>query len=630
MTVMRLTLVVLALAAPALGQPAASNGAAPPPAAAEAAAKAASIAATYSPALADVEATTTSELRPLVERYTADRAAIGRRWALEFSPERVAVARAFTAAWQARLREVPFDTLGLQGRIDHVLLANRLAADARAIDRAAAQFAEVESLLPFARVIVELNDGRRRLEAADPAAAAATLVRLTGDVEAVRKRVERGLAPAPAAGDARGAAAAVGDARGAAAAPEPLKPSKVAALRATETLAVLIRTLDQWAKFGSGYDPAFTWWTEVPARDADKALKAYEKLLREKVIGAVEGAPEPIVGNPIGRQALIDDLASEMIAYTPEELVRIAEREFAWCEAEMKKAARDMGFGDDWKAALEKVKTLHVAPGKQPDLIRDFAREAIEFVTARDLVTVPALARDIWRVEMMTPERQRVSPFFLGGEVIQVSFPTDTMDHDDKLMSLRGNNIHFSRATVQHELIPGHHLQGFMTERYAAHRRAFATPFWGEGWALYWEFLLWDLGFPRSAEDRVGMLFWRAHRAARILFSLGFHLGTLTPQQCIDLLVDRVGHERANAEAEVRRSFNGTYSPLYQVAYMIGGLQFQALHREFVQAGRLSNRDFHDTILKNGRIPVEMVRRVLTGEPPAATFTPAWRFAGSF
>ena len=42
----------------------------------------------------------------------------------------------------------------------------------------------------------------------------------------------------------------------------------------------------------------------------------------------------------------------------------------------MKKAARDMGFGDDWKAALEKVKTLHVEPGKQPELIRDLAREA--------------------------------------------------------------------------------------------------------------------------------------------------------------------------------------------------------------------------------------------------------------
>ena len=99
--------------------------------------------------------------------------------------------------------------------------------------------------------------------------------------------------------------------------------------------------------------------------------------------------------------------------------------------------------------------------------------------------------------------------------------------------------------------------------------------------------LLWDLGFPKTPENRVGMLFWRMHRAARIIFSLRFHLGNLTPQQCIDFLVDRVGHERANAEAEVRRSFNGSYPPLYQLAYMMGGLQFRALHRELVgRAGR--------------------------------------------
>ena len=227
---------------------------------------------------------------------------------------------------------------------------------------------------------------------------------------------------------------------------------------------------------------------------------------------------------------------------------------------------------------------------------------------------------------MMTPEQQRVSPFFLGGEVIRVSYPTDAMTHDDKLMSMRGNNPHFSRATVHHELIPGHHLQGFMTSRYNSHRQAFGTPFWGEGWALYWEMLLWDLGFAQRPEDRVGMLFWRSHRAARIIFSLRFHLGTMTPEEAVDLLVNRVGHERANATAEVRRSFNGNYSPLYQAAYMLGGLQFRALHAELVGSGRMTNRQFHDAILMGGRMPVEMVRARLTAQPLTREFRTGWRF----
>ena len=75
---------------------------------------------------------------------------------------------------------------------------------------------------------------------------------------------------------------------------------------------------------------------------------------------------------------------------------------------------------------------------------------------------------------------------------------------------------------------------------------------------------LYDLGFDQTPEQKVGALFWRMHRCARIIFSLRFHMGQWSPQECIDFLVDKVGHERANATAEVRRSFQGGYSPLYQ------------------------------------------------------------------
>ncbi|HEY7820555.1 MAG TPA: DUF885 family protein, partial [Vicinamibacteria bacterium] len=333
-------------------------------------------------------------------------------------------------------------------------------------------------------------------------------------------------------------------------------------------------------------------------------------------------------GTPIGREALVLDLASELVPYTPEQLLELAEREFQWCENELEKAAREMGLGDDGMAAIEKVKNLYVTPGEQPNLIRDLAREAETYLETHDLVTVPPLAKEVWRMRMMTPERQRVNPFFTGGEVISVSYPTDTMEHQHKLMSLRGNNIHFARATVHHELIPGHHLQAFMNQRYNAHRRAFRTPFWGEGWALYWEMLLWDRGFQRSPEDRVGMLFWRMHRAARIQFSLGFHLGRMTPEECIELLVERGGHELANAAAEVRRSFNGSYPPLYQLAYMMGGLQFRALYEEMVRSGKMTDRAFHDKVLDGGSMPVEMVRVRVREERIERNYTPRWKFLG--
>lgn len=544
-----------------------------------------------------------SELAPVVERYTADRVALGRRWAVSYSPERNRRFQEFFSGWQREVDALDFESLSLEGRVDYVLLLNELRYQFDLLTREAGLAAEMDGFISFTSLIVGLEERRRRREPVEPESAAARLAALPAEIGSVRAEVEAQLASGE-------------------------DVSRIVALRAVTALAERTRLLEDWYEHYAGYDPVFTWWNEDPYARAKAALDDYATFLRETVIGYREGEDEPIVGDPIGAEGLAADLRVEMIPYTPEELIAIAEREYAWCEERMIEASRELGYGDDWRAALEYVKTLHRDPGDQPRMIRELADEALAFVTERDLVTVPPLADEIWRIEMMSPERQKVSPFFLGGEVIQVSFPTDEMEHEYKLMSMRGNNEHFSRATVHHELIPGHHLQGFMTSRFNAHRRAFSTPFWGEGWALYWEMLLWDLDFPSTPEDRIGMLFWRMHRTARIIFSLSFHLERMTPREAIDFLVERVGHERANAEAEVRRSFNGTYSPLYQVAYMIGGLQFRALHEQLVQSGEMTNRAFHDAILRGGRMPVEMVRARLLGEAPPSDFESAWRFQG--
>jgi uncharacterized protein (DUF885 family) len=464
---------------------------------------------------------------------------------------------------------------------------------------------ELQDLVPFLPAIASLQEARHGMDPIDPRAAAVVLADLADQVGALRSDLEASL-EAHTSGEEM--------------------PSRIVALRAARLVKSLRDDLASWYDHYAGYDPLFTWWGEAPYSAADSALSGYVEFVRERLLGIEPGDDEPIVGDPIGADGMRADLEHEMIAYTPRELIEIGEREFAWCEAEMIRAARDMGFGDDWHAALEHVKTLHVDPGEQPDLVRDLAWEAVDFVQERDLLTIPPLAEEVWRLEMLSPEMQKVAPFFLGGEVIQVAFPTDEMAQVDKLMSMRANNEPFSRATVHHELIPGHHLQGFMTRRYNAHRREFGTPFWGEGWALYWEMRLWELGFPKTPEDRMGMLFWRKHRAARIIFSLKFHLGEMTPDEAIDFLVEGVGHERASATAEVRRSFNGSYSPLYQAAYMIGGLQILALHGDLVEGGRMTEREFHDAILQGGSMPIEMVRARLTGQAPAHDFVASWEF----
>ena len=597
-----------------------------------------------------------SEMRASIERYSVDRGSLTRSYPVSISPARRDRFKKFYGDWLASLQALDFDSMSQDGKVDYILFKNHLEYELRQIDIQAKQLAEIQPLIPFAKTIVDLEEARRRMETVESAKVAATLNDLRKQIDDRRRGVEAGL-PRPGRGGDTNATV------------EPVQVKKTVANRAVQAINSLRGNLRNWYTFYNGYDPIFTWWNEEPYRSVDQSLTNYANFITERVIGIrtegtqtggtrgqvgaapVEGRFQPgqrgggsfqgpgtsaarpgdasdIVGDPIGRDALISELRSEMIPYTPEEIIAIGEKEMAWCENEMKKASRALGYGEDWHKALEHVKNLYVEPGKQPEMIRELAFEAIKFVEDNSLVTVPELARESWRMEMMTPERQLISPFFLGGEVIQVSFPTNTMAHEQKMMSMRGNNRYFSRATVHHELIPGHHLQGFMAARHKTYRGVFSTPFWSEGNALYWELLLWDLNFAKTPEEKIGMLFWRMHRCARIIFSLSFHLEKMTPQECIDLLVNKVGHERDNATAEVRRSLDGSYGPLYQIAYLIGGLQQYSMQKELVGSGKMTNRQYNDALLKENRIPIEMLRAAITNQKLTRDFATNWKFYG--
>ena len=540
-----------------------------------------------------------SRLRGVVEKLDEDIGILNRFYSAQTSPNRIARFRALYGEKARLINSLNFDGLNHDEQIDYILLRNHLERELKELSRLESQLAEMANLMPFARTISDLEDTRRKLDFADPAKSAALLNDLAKQITATQRSLEAANAT---------------------------KPKRTVAGRAARTVDGLRRTLRSWYTFYNAYDPTFTWWCESPYKSVDDALGKYSTFITEKLVGIRADDRTTIIGDPIGREALIEELKFEMIPYTPEELVEIANKEFEWCVTEFKKASREMGFGDDYMKAIEAVKQKYVEPGKQPELIKKQAYEAIEYMEKNDLVTVPKIARDGWRMEMMTPERQLIAPFFLGGETILVSYPTDGMTHEQKMMSMRGNNPHFARAVTHHELIPGHHLQGYMTSRYRPYRQMFSTPFWGEGWALYWEFILWDRGFTKTPEDKIGALFWRSHRAARIIFSLNFHLEKMTPQECVDLLVNKVGHERDNALAEVRRSFSGDYGPLYQIAYMMGGLQFYNLHKELVGSKKMTDRAFHDAILKEGRIPVEMVRAILTKQKLAKDHRSIWRY----
>lgn len=550
----------------------------------------------------------TTPIEPFIIQYRNDLQAINyfygpmpKGWGFQSaaaSPEQIDRLLLLDQEYEKKLQQFDYKKLNTNGQVDYILLNRKIKRDIEDLKSNQTAYNRVKGYLPFADSILEFEKKRRRGGAVEAKEVATAFEKASAQVDQELKKLE-GMKAIPSA--------------------------DVEYLESI--LESLKLRLESSFDFYNGYDPMFSWWVPKSHGRLQEKLKEYKELIASKSDLKPFDDGSNIAGKRVGKEVLNKMLKDEMISYNADELLKIADKEWQWCVAELLKASKEMGFGEDWKKAQEKVKNSYVPEGKQPELINELYDKAMNFINEKQLIDIPPLADETWGMIMMTPERQLVNPFFTGGREISISYPTNTMTYDQKMMSMRGNNPHFSLGTVQHELIPGHHLQYFMNRRYKPYREQnFNTPFWTEGWTLYWELLLYRMGFPKTPEERIGMLFWRMHRCARITFSIKFHIGEWTPQQCIDYLVNQVGHEPANAHGEVKRSFEGSYDPLYQLAYMIGGLQLLSISDDMVGSGKMTYKEFHDRVIKENYMPMEMLRAILTNQNLNPDHQSSWKF----
>ncbi|KAG5783461.1 hypothetical protein H9Q73_002879 [Fusarium xylarioides] len=536
-----------------------------------------------------------------VIRTWADLGELDEFYNIDMAPRRYQALTTYHKSEQDLLSEIDFEHLDQEGKVDYIMLNTYHTRQLNNLDLQKALKEKYDPLLPFSDDLIGMLEARQDVDPMKAKETAGLLNNITKSIAKVQTKVQDGG----------------------------FNVTETTGYLASKAITNLLDLLGEWFAFYSTYDPLFDFWVTTPWQAANTSLTSYLDVVQTKLAGMNQkDGEDAIVGEPIGRKGLEVELEAEMIPYTPEELIKIGNQEFAWCEKEMIKQSEALGYGKEWKKAFEHVKNDYVDPGKQTEFVRNLVVEGSLFVTERDLVTIPPLANSTWRMTMISAEQQKVSPFFLGGPVIQVSYPVSSMEHDLKLMVMRGNNKHFAHATAFHEMFPGHRLQLYMADRYNSHRKEiFDTPFFVEGWALYWEFLFYARDdFHKSPENRIGALWWRMHRCLRIIFSLKFHLGEMTAQEAVDLLVERINHERSTAEGEVRRSVEGTYSPLYQAGYMLGALQLWKLREMAVDTGKMTQKEYHDAILKTGGLPIEMVKALILNDELTKDFKAGWKF----
>ena len=167
-------------------------------------------------------------------------------------------------------------------------------------------------------------------------------------------------------------------------------------------------------------------------------------------------------------------------------------------------------------------------------------------------------------------------------------------------------------ALVMHETVPGHHLQTALSheiEGLPEFRKAFSTTAFGEGWALYAESLGAELGVVyREPPTRFGQLASEKFRAVRLVVDTGMHAMGWSRDRAREYF--RL-HVPGQSIAEIDRYIAW---PGQALAYKVGQLEIRELRTraERELGRRFDVREFHDVVLRNGRLPLDMLEEQVT------------------
>lgn len=169
--------------------------------------------------------------------------------------------------------------------------------------------------------------------------------------------------------------------------------------------------------------------------------------------------------------------------------------------------------------------------------------------------------------------------------------------------------LYVLESLTLHEAVPGHHLQGALNQELdnlPNFRRYSYISAFGEGWALYCEKLGIEAGFYQDAYSDFGRLSYEMWRAARLVIDTGIHSFGWSRERAIELLEENSGLSKHNIRTEVDRYISW---PGQALSYKIGELKIIELRRKAEKelGNRFDIRLFHDAILANGSIPLDVL-----------------------
>jgi uncharacterized protein (DUF885 family) len=288
---------------------------------------------------------------------------------------------------------------------------------------------------------------------------------------------------------------------------------------------------------------------------------------------------------------------------TPEEIHKIGLAEVDRIEAEMLEIARQTGFQGT-------VSELEVKLANDPDQRFHSKDEMLMYCRNAAKIIEPQLPNQfkhmpllLYGVRAIPEDREQVT-----ASNAQAPSPDGSTPGWFNLQAYQPEKqVKYDKeALVLHEAVPGHIFQISLAHSLPGlpeFRRFYNNSAYAEGWALYAESLGSQLGVYKDPYNRFGQLASERFRAARLVIDTGIHAMGWTREQAQDYLR---AHAPTENLAEVDRYISW---PAQALAYKTGQLEIVKLRRraEKELGTQFDVRDFHDAVLRNGALPLELL-----------------------
>ncbi|MDP4535653.1 DUF885 domain-containing protein [Alkalimonas collagenimarina] len=293
---------------------------------------------------------------------------------------------------------------------------------------------------------------------------------------------------------------------------------------------------------------------------------------------------------------------------TPAEIHQIGLDEVARIRAEMQQVIDELEFEGSFADFVEFLRTDPQFYAETPRELMMYAAYLSKKADAALPQFFQVLPRTPYGVEPVPAE---IAPKYTTGRYVSSNRSTAPGYYWVNTYALNRRPLYEMEALTLHEAVPGHHLQVALSQEQDSlpdYRRSFYTSAFGEGWGLYAEYLGLEMGFYQNPYYNFGRLSFEMWRAVRLVVDTGLHAKGWSRQEAIDFLANNSALSMHNVVTEIDRYISW---PGQALSYKLGEITIRRLRQEAEAAlgSDFDIREFHDEVLKNGSVPLQVLER---------------------